>query len=608
MPALKIERQRFMTDIINPSLSSHSTRDDGSASTHLHRSHSDGSSPLVLGSDASTTNPGITKIHSANASWGKRTVWVILILLGCLIFIGSLENMSNPQFAFSASIFLDGYVFAAITPIYYAKFSDRVGRGEALSVAFVFYFLGLILMGSARHSPQVSAGDVLRYIGHAGVSVLPAILIADITTLRFRGLALSLTSLLPLINTFLWPPMVTGLGQTNTWRFGFFTFAIILPFFVLPIVALVVMAQRKWSKGEVVSSSSTSLAGRVAALDLLGLSILTVSVAFIIVAAYFGRISYGQKTSTSWDSPTVIVLLVLGLLLFPAFVLFELKWKKSPVSYARLFQSKIVLAILAVAFFQQFALLVSVDYQFMAHCELFCFHVSRASPQRLGSASAFYLRDALRMTSYGAAVVAGVTMLLTRRSSKWLLVAGLVVQLVGTGIMIRRGGAVDKAEFIVCQIIQGIGAGFAHLAIIVAAQASVIHVDVASITAFVFLLGFLGEYIGSSIGIEVWYKRLLSILGTQFPDKTTAELINEIRSWPYGSGYGYPSADPMADALKAAFKTVSVRLCIISTCLTIIPIAIAFFFVQTIELGSTQNAVDHQTLDGKTERVEETQV
>ena len=60
---------------------------------------------------------------------------------------------------------------------------------------------------------------------------------------------------------------------------------------------------------------------------------------------------------------------------------------------------------------------------------------------------------------------------------KWLLIGGLCIRILGVGLMIHARGALGStAELVMCQVLQGIGGGFAAIIIQAAAQARVAHV------------------------------------------------------------------------------------------------------------------------------------
>jgi hypothetical protein len=70
-----------------------------------------------------------------------------------------------------------------------------------------------------------------------------------------------------------------------------------------------------------------------------------------------------------------------------------------------------------------------------------------------------------------------------------MLVTGLCIRLMGVGIMFHaRGPNGNTASLVMCQVLQGVGGGIAAIATQTAAQASVSHVDVATVTAMFLLL------------------------------------------------------------------------------------------------------------------------
>ncbi|GAA5949502.1 hypothetical protein JCM21900_000241 [Sporobolomyces salmonicolor] len=87
--------------------------------------------------------------------------------------------------------------------------------------------------------------------------------------------------------------------------------------------------------------------------------------------------------------------------------------------------------------------------------------------------------------------------------TKWLLVCGLLVRLLGIGLVIKPSGAHGSTVFIVItQVLQGMGGDIAS------ASSQLLAQDVAIVTAFVLLLA----EIGNAIGIAI---------ATSFPKRTS---------------------------------------------------------------------------------------
>lgn len=81
-----------------------------------------------------------------------------------------------------------------------AKSADTFGRAETYVVVLVSYVLGYILNASANSINQIAAGTIFYSLGYTGLQILTQVVLADTTTLRWRGctfiLSFSLSSLL----------------------------------------------------------------------------------------------------------------------------------------------------------------------------------------------------------------------------------------------------------------------------------------------------------------------------------------------------------------------------------------------------------------------------
>jgi hypothetical protein len=112
--------------------------------------------------------------------------------------------------------------------------------------------------------------------------------------------------------------------------------------------------------------------------------------------------------------------------------------------------------------------------------------------------------------------------------------------------MIRSKGARGSdAELVIVQIIQGAGGGFAAVLAQTAAQASVAHQDLASVTAFVLIFAEIGNAIGTAIASAIWRNTMPGQLQQHLGAVTNNQtLIDSI----YGSittAATYPFGDPI---------------------------------------------------------------
>lgn len=82
-------------------------------------------------------------------------------------------------------------------------------------------------------------------MGFSGVIYTIVVLAADVTDLRNRGLAFAFTSSPYMITAFAGSKAAEGFYYNVNWRWGFGSFAIILPFVAAPIFILLKMNLRK---------------------------------------------------------------------------------------------------------------------------------------------------------------------------------------------------------------------------------------------------------------------------------------------------------------------------------------------------------------------------
>ena len=66
---------------------------------------------------------------------------------------------------------------AALVP-FFIKFSDVIGRAESISIAMLFYLIGITIQGAAKSFVEVAVGQIFYGMGSTGVLVLTQVLIA----------------------------------------------------------------------------------------------------------------------------------------------------------------------------------------------------------------------------------------------------------------------------------------------------------------------------------------------------------------------------------------------------------------------------------------------
>lgn len=126
-----------------------------------------------------------------------------------------------------------------------AKLMDIWGRAEGFLLMFAFSELGLILTACSHNLPTYCAAQVFYSVGFAGLIYSIEVLAIDASDLRNRGLAFAFTSSPYIITAFAGPAAAEAFLEKVTWEWGFGCFAIIMPFFTLPLYALLKYNLRK---------------------------------------------------------------------------------------------------------------------------------------------------------------------------------------------------------------------------------------------------------------------------------------------------------------------------------------------------------------------------
>jgi MFS family permease len=97
-----------------------------------------------------------------------------------------------------------------------------VSRPAALTISVFFYALGYIIVASSKSVDAVVGGQVIYTLGTTGITQVSGILIADITSLQWRGAVQGAYSLPWVLNAFVAGYITSGIGAFSQegWRWG----------------------------------------------------------------------------------------------------------------------------------------------------------------------------------------------------------------------------------------------------------------------------------------------------------------------------------------------------------------------------------------------------
>ncbi|WWD18029.1 hypothetical protein CI109_102476 [Kwoniella shandongensis] len=542
---------------------------------------------------------GVSKVEAVQAVWGPKSQWFLFIGIALSSYIYSLDGTTTYlylsyatssvlQHSVAGTISTANAIIIAVGKPLMAKLADVVGRGETFIIVTVLYVVGYIVIATANDVGQIAGGQVIYSFGYTGLQMLQQIVIADMTTLRWRGLVTGLVSAPFIINNFVAAEIAQGV--LPNWRWGYAMFAILVPVALAPIIVSLIWAQTKAAKLQKIKYSRPPLKQgwlftiKEAALemDLMGLVLVAASLALILLP-----LGLAPKAVRGWKTPSMIGMIVVGGILFPLFLIFEWKFPRKPVVPMRWLKRGPILGACLIGFFDfvSFYLQYTFLYSYVVVTETWSYR----------DLTYFSATQSLALTIFG--IIGGAIMFATRRF-KWMLFCGLCIRLIGCGLMLKaRSASGNTAELVLCQILQGLGGGFAAIAIQVSAQAAVAHVDVATVTAMVLLITEVGNSVGSAAATGIWATYMPKELAKHVPTNNAtllAELFGSITDIA-----ALPVDDPIRLGAIVAYQNVMFRLVLGAVIVAILPPIFCLLFTKDIRLTRAQNAVDAKDLAGR---------
>ncbi|KAL4972939.1 major facilitator superfamily domain-containing protein [Aspergillus desertorum] len=471
---------------------------------------------------------GVTKIKAVEAVGGKKGKYLMCAGLAMIMIIYELDNSTVGtyrnfatsdfhQLGMLATLNTAASIITAIGKPPIAKLSDVLGRGEAYIVTVTFYILSYVLCASSKSFNTYAGGYVFYSVGQAGMAILNSTIVSDLSSMRWRGFAYNILYIpflvTPWISAFIVDSVVHGIG----WRWGIGMFAILMPFCASFIIITLLVFQRRAKNVGLILNERLTIYSFCSRIDLGGILLLSAGFALVLIP-----ITLAATATDRWSTPWVDALIVLGALVLASLVPYEKYLSRHPVVPVRYFRTlSVVISVLL-------GCIDNIGYG-ATHTYLFVWSMVSHN---------FSPRDAQFLTYTNGVAQAligmGTGLLMYRyRAYKWIGVAGAVIRMVGYGVMVRlRTNESSIAELFVVQLVQGLGSGIIETIIIVAAQISVPHAELAQVTSLVMLGTFLGNGIGSAVAGAIYTgqlrNRLRVHLGTDVSEEQLTRLYNSI--------------------------------------------------------------------------------
>ena len=391
-----------------------------------------GASEAQHGPQAQNEQPQRSKLKVALIML-SLCIAVLLVALDITIVTTALPTIAEHFQSASGYTWIgSAYLIAnsAATPIW-GKVSDIFGRKPILLVTNAIFFVGSLLAAVSVNMDMLIASRVIQGIGGGGLVVLVNICISDLFTMRERGAYFGMIGGVWALASSMGPIVGGAFTQNVSWRWCFY---INLPFDGLAFIIILLALDLHTPK--------TPLWEGLKAVDWLGSLTMVAGTIMVLLGLEFGGLTF------PWSSPTVICLIVFGVLTIALFFLVEWRLAPYPLMPLDLFSKRSNMAALGVCFFHAFVF-ISGSY----FLPLYFQAVLGATPILSG---VYLLPTALSLS-----VLSAGTGIFIRKTGQYLpcIWFGLIFMVAGFGTFIDLGVHSSWAKIIIFQVIAGIGVG-----------------------------------------------------------------------------------------------------------------------------------------------------
>ncbi|KAF2720001.1 putative siderochrome-iron transporter [Polychaeton citri CBS 116435] len=499
---------------------------------------------------------GVQKAEAVALVWSRKAViatyawiWVCFFMLAFQSSVMSYSTFeaysafsSAPAYT-TASIL--GNIIGGVLKLPIAKMINIWGRAEGFFFFFVIYLVGIVILASTNGPDGYAAGYVLYWIGYDALYLIMQIFIADTSGLRNRAWAFAFVNTPFICTAFTGPLAAQSYLSMTTWRWAVGSFAIIQPVVFLPLGIVFIFFQNKARKqGLFVREPSgrttmQSVLHYIHEFDVIGAVLLMA--AFVIFLLPFSLATYGRAT---YDSATFIAMVVVGILLFPVFAVWERFFARTAFVRWELFKQRTILGacILSVVLYFSF---YSWDLNFYSFVKVV---------YALSVSDAGYMTQIYNVGSCFWGVVFGVWVYYTKHFKYACLCFGLPLMMLGAGLTIHfRESSQGIGYLVMCQIFIAFAGGTLVIGEDMAIMASSDRAGIAMALAILSLSASVGGAIGDAVSGSIFSATWQSSFLTRISDPTLASQL-------YLGGYleqeNYAPGTPTRDAIDYAWGQV----------------------------------------------------
>lgn len=430
-------------------------------------------------------------------------------------------------------------IMSAVSQPFIAKIADLLSRPAALAIGVFLYVIGYIVVASSKNVEAVVAGQVIYTLGTSAITQINGVLLADITSLQWRGAIVGAYSLPWVLNAFVAGYITEGISaySENGWRWGYGMFIILVPVCIAPSLFVLFWGDHRAKKLGALSLASSSYTRRriLEGIDTPRRTFLQTVVYYFNQVDGFGLLLIGfsfacllapgtlsTTAKGGYANPSLIAMYAVGGFLFISFLVWEFRFAQHPIMPKRVMNRTFICCI-AIDFLYYFTGYLADTYYLS-----WVYIIKPTWSDR----DYTYFGNILTVGLCGFAVFAGLIQRYTHRY-KLLQISGLAIRCLAEGLNFWTvNGNQSDAVLIVSRSLIALGGAITVTSTQVAAQGSVAHADMALAMAILSLWTQLGGSVASAISGAVWNKqvpmRLERYLGATHTPEQLAEIFGSI--------------------------------------------------------------------------------
>ncbi|KAI1934439.1 hypothetical protein LOZ66_005907 [Ophidiomyces ophidiicola] len=460
---------------------------------------------LESATDSSTMEPSPAPA-SAPRDWRFWIVFPTLCLSGFAVTMeGSIVVTALPtisralrttQYAWIVNAYtLAATIFQPLT----GWLAGVFGRKPVMLAAILCFGIGSAVAGAAHHFAVILVGRLIQGIGGGAIPLVAEIIISDMVSIEERPKMLGMVMATSCLGLLLGPIFGGVIVDHTTWRWIFW---LNLPLVGASILCLFPVLARR-TEEQRAAGRSLKIATRN--FDWVGNILLPASTISLLLPLTMGGRVY------SWASFRVIVPLVLGVLGFVAFGLYEHFFCKNQLIPLRFLRNISHLSLQIQSFIQSM-ILMWVNYFLTVYFQA----VLEDSPQKAGFD---LMPTVVGMVVFS--IVGGIAMSALKSSLSFLVnVIAFTLLAVGLGVFTLFNADTSTAVHAVLQIIVAAGNGFLLATLLPAIQKHFPDSDIEAVTA---LFNFI-----RSIAL-VWGVTIPAIIFDQTMNDSVSDVPSDVR-------------------------------------------------------------------------------